>query len=102
MATLLETLRQLIARLQGRTATAEETALLTGLMQALEVTREEEVPCDVVYDLMDQYAEAKLSGEDIGEVTPLIEHHLMMCGQCREEFEMLLEMMQGTTAVAQA
>ena len=98
MATLLDTLRQLIARLQGRTATPAEAALLTGLMRALEVTSEDELSCGVVYDLMDQYAEAKLRGEDMGEITPLIEMHLLMCGHCREEFEMLLEMMQMPTA----
>jgi hypothetical protein len=99
MTTLLDTLRQLIARLQGRTATAENAALLTRLMGALQVTHEDEIPCGLVYDLMDQYAEAKLRGEDIGEITPLIERHLQMCGHCREEFEMLLEMMQMPTAV---
>ncbi len=99
MTTLLDTLRQLIARLQGRTATAEDAALLTRLMGALQVTQEDEIPCGLVYDLIDQYAEAKLRGEDIGEITPLIERHLQMCDHCREEFEMLLEMMQMSTAV---
>ena len=99
MTTLFDTLRQLIARLQGRTATAEDAALLTRLMGALQATSEDEIPCGLVYDLMDQYAEAMLRGEDIGEITPLIERHLMMCGHCREEFEMLLEMMQMPTAV---
>ena len=98
MATLLDTLRQLIARLQGSSTSAKEIALLTGLMRAVEATSEDELPCGIVYDLMDQYAEAKLRGEDIGEVTPLIERHLLMCGHCREEFEMLLEMMQMPTA----
>jgi hypothetical protein len=40
---------------------------------------------------LDAFAEQVLAGKDLGEAVPLVHAHLQMCGECRGEFEALLE-----------
>jgi hypothetical protein len=58
-------------------------------------TREEEYSCDEVLALMDQFAEMVMRGEDADQLMPLVQHHLEMCGDCREEFEALLRVLRS-------
>lgn len=44
---------------------------------------------------MDEYVELVRHGEDTSKLMPLVEHHLKMCGDCREEVEALLRMMDS-------
>jgi hypothetical protein len=57
-------------------------------------TREVELACDEVLALMDQFAEMVMRGEDAAQLMPLVQHHLEMCGDCREEFEALLRILR--------
>lgn len=58
-----------------------------------------EYSCDEVLALLDQFAEMVVRGEDAARLMPLVQHHLEMCGDCREEFEALLRILQASTAV---
>jgi len=58
-------------------------------------TQEHEMACDEVYALIDQFAEMKLRGEDPTGLMPLIEQHLDMCPDCREEYEALVRALQA-------
>ena len=69
---------------------------LRKMMQQLEDTQDVELSCDEVLTLLDQFAEAYLRGEDVARVLPLVQHHLDMCGDCREEFEGLLRILRST------
>ena len=54
-------------------------------------TRERELTCDEVHALIDQFAEMRMRGEDPTHLMPLVQQHLDMCPDCREEYEALME-----------
>ena len=62
----------------------------------LEMTEDEELGCEEVYFLIDRYAELLQRGEAPKKLMPLVEKHLAMCGDCREELEALLRILEGS------
>ena len=60
-------------------------------LMALSRTHEEEIGCDECFERLDRFVEMELSGLDAAAAMPLVEDHLDKCGDCREEFEALLE-----------
>lgn len=66
------------------------------LIRRLELTLKEELSCDEVFALVDDYAEAELEGQDVAHLKPLIRHHLEMCRECEEEYEALLQVLEGS------
>jgi hypothetical protein len=66
------------------------------LLRMIENTKEVEFSCDDVYHLLDQYSEAVVQGKNAEELMPLVEHHIDMCPDCREEFEALLRVLQAS------
>lgn len=59
------------------------------------MTEDNEIACNEVYALLDQVAEAAHRGEDVRVLMPLVQKHLDMCPDCREEYEGLLAMLQS-------
>jgi predicted component of type VI protein secretion system len=59
------------------------------MMAMLSATREEELTCDEVFALLDQFAELAAQGEDVEKLMPLVQHHLNMCADCMEEYRVL-------------
>jgi len=59
------------------------------MLRMIQNTREVELSCDEVHELLDQYSEMALRGEDVASVLPLVHYHLNMCPDCREEYEAL-------------
>ena len=96
MSNIFESIKQWLARHTGGTSPQErqKEALVQGLMTALQMTRDNELGCDEIFEVIDQYAEAIMLGVDTEQLMPLVHHHIAMCGECREELEMLLEMMK--------
>lgn len=66
------------------------------LVRAVAETREEEIGCDECLEQLDRFVEMRLSGLDAAAAMPLVQEHLQMCGDCHEEFEMLLEALRAT------
>jgi len=66
------------------------------LLKMIENTKEVEFSCDDVYHLLDQYSEAVVQGKNAEELMPLVEHHIDICPDCREEFEALLRVLQAS------
>ena len=66
------------------------------LLKMLENTQEVEFSCDDVYHLLDQYSEAFVQGNNAEQLMPLVEHHINICPDCREEFEALLRVLQAS------
>ena len=64
------------------------------LLALAEAAGEEELSCDEVYALVDQYAECVARGEDADALMPLVREHLQRCAGCQEEFEALLRMIK--------
>ncbi len=66
------------------------------LIHMIEKTKEIEFSCDDVYNILDQYAELVYQGKNTQELMPLVEHHIEICPDCREEFEALLRILQAS------
>ena len=87
---------KVIQRLRGKSEFPEEAVV--DLMHRLQKTHEEELSCDEVFALVDEYAEASQRGEDVTILKPLIRQHLDMCRECEEEYLALLSVLEGTQA----
>ena len=70
-------------------------SLVEQLVKSLQVTHDEECACDEFHDLIDQYAETNIRGEDAARLMPLIKDHLETCHECCEEYEALLDVLQA-------
>jgi predicted anti-sigma-YlaC factor YlaD len=55
-----------------------------------------EIGCDECFEEVDRLITMELSGLDTAEAMPLVQKHLHMCGECREEFEALLVALRAT------
>lgn len=71
----------------------DSKTILRNLLEDLSRTREEEIDCDAVFNVLDVYAEAKNRGEDPSELLPLVQQHFEVCPCCREELEALLSIL---------
>jgi predicted anti-sigma-YlaC factor YlaD len=56
------------------------------LVEVALLTREEELDCDACVERVAAYAEVRLAGLPTPEALRLVEGHLAVCGECREEF----------------
>ena len=100
MSKLIHNIQQLINRILGQPSppSTQKQALVKGMMKALEMTAEKELACSEVFEVVDQYAELLVRGEATEKIMPLVHHHLAMCHECKDEFNLLLEMMQVEAA----
>jgi len=51
--------------------------------------------CDAGFEVLDQYVEALLRGEDVARLFPEITAHLAGCAACREDTEGLIAALRG-------
>ena len=93
---IMQSFKNIIRRLRGEPELPD--ALVTNLMHRLTKTHEEELSCDEVFALVDEYAEASQRGEDVVSLKPLIRHHLDMCRECDEEYQALLRVLEGAAS----
>jgi Asp-tRNA(Asn)/Glu-tRNA(Gln) amidotransferase C subunit len=97
-------IREKIFRLFKRSrSTTDENAKqmsveLHKLMQMVENTQEVELSCEEVFEIIDQYTEMVLRGDDTTALMPLVEHHIEICPDCKEEFDALLRILEATPA----
>jgi len=67
---------------------------LPRILAMVSQTREVELTCDEVHELLDQFAEMVERSEDVVESMPLVKYHLDLCADCREEFEALMRILE--------
>jgi hypothetical protein len=70
-------------------------ASLQKLLESIRHTCEDEPNCEQVYELLDQYAESELEGGNAKDLMPLVYHHLEVCHDCNEEYDLLLSMLRA-------
>ena len=68
---------------------------LKSMVEMIDHTQEQEIACDETFHLLDEFTDAVLRGEDTAELMPLVKHHLAMCMDCREEYEVLLKSLKA-------
>ena len=75
---------------------AEKSEMMQKMVAMLSNTQDVELTCDEVFALLDQFAELAARGEDVAELMPLVQQHLDMCEDCRDEYKVLQSIVQGT------
>ncbi len=65
--------------------------ILKKIVKGVANTLPDEIGCDECFRQVDTFAEEVLSGKPVDEAMPLVQDHLERCGDCREEFEALLD-----------
>ena len=68
---------------------------LQRIARALANTRENELSCDECFEQLDRFAEMMLNGRPAAETIPLVQHHLNLCIDCREEFDALMKALRS-------
>lgn len=66
-------------------------------LKSLAAADANEISCEDVFTVLDQFAEAVDRGENVLLLMPLVRQHLEICPNCREEYETLLRMLQPAT-----
>ena len=72
--------------------TGEEIQLILNVVRD---TQAVEIDCDVCLMQVGEFAEHRLAGKPVAEGLKAIEQHLLICPECREEFEALCEAMNA-------
>ena len=67
---------------------------LVDLLHRLERTIENAYSCEEVYALLDEYVELVADDEEAKKLMPLVQNHLDMCPDCRDEYEILLHVLK--------
>ena len=68
---------------------------IRALLQALSRTRDHELTCDECLGELGSFAELTLTGHPVEEAYDLVQQHLQICDECREEFALLLKAFEG-------
>ncbi len=58
-------------------------------------TEPEEISCSECFDLVSQYVDRELAGENVAESLRPVKQHLEQCRACREEYEMLRDFVRA-------
>ena len=74
--------------------------VIQNLMRQLGHTEEDELDCDEVYQLMDEYAEIVARGKSPDELLPKVRQHLAICGCCHEEIDALIQILESESATS--
>jgi len=67
---------------------------MENLLNKLALTEENEISCDDVHELLDEFTELKKRGEDVQNLMPLVHQHLQLCADCSEEHDLLLQALE--------
>ena len=66
------------------------------MLSMLQKTQEEELTCDDIFALLDQFAEMAARSENVARLMPMVQQHLDMCPDCLEEYQALLNILNRT------
>jgi len=98
MRHIADALKRLIRRTTASPRREMLPAAIAKLARDIERTQDVEYSCDDAHRLLDQFAEAVLRGEDVARLMPLVQQHLDLCPDCREEFEALMRILRASPA----
>ncbi len=71
---------------------------LTGLLARVLGPVGPEVTCEQCFELLDQYVDLEVAGDDADSRLPGMRAHLEGCPACHEDFESLRDLVSGTAA----
>lgn len=73
-----------------RNSNTDSPDMIESLLIKLSITEEYEISCDEVHEILDQFTELKMRGDNVKQLMPLVQRHLDLCPDCREEHEILI------------
>jgi hypothetical protein len=86
--------KRILSLFDKRNVQKMNSSVMKNLLNKLVITEEQEISCDDVHELLDQFAEMEMRGEDVVHLMPLVQKHLELCPDCREEHEALLQALE--------
>ena len=69
-----------------------EPSAFRRLLQSIADTEDEEISCTECLDLVPKYVDLEVAEEISDRTLPQLRQHLRQCGVCREEYEMLRDL----------
>ena len=70
-------------------------AQVGGIVKMLGLTRDREFNCSECLQHVSEFAECQLANRPVAEALALVEHHLTLCPECREECEALMKILKA-------
>ena len=64
------------------------------LLQHIADTDDEEISCAECFGLVPQYVDLEVAGQAGDHTLPHLQQHLRQCGVCREEYEVLRDLVR--------
>ncbi len=71
------------------------TTFLKVVLSLAKAAKPAELDCGECWEKVDRFAELTLSGKNAAEAMPLVQYHMDICPECKDEFEALLVAMQA-------
>ena len=71
-----------------------DASTLRRLLQHLAETDDTEISCEECFDLVSHYVDLQAAGQADGRTLPALQQHLRQCGVCREEYEVLRDLVR--------
>jgi uncharacterized protein with PIN domain len=68
---------------------------INGLMKLIGLTKDDEINCEQCLAQIAEFAEHELAGKTIPDGLQAVEHHLSVCSECCEEYEILKNILSG-------
>ena len=101
MSSVIDTIRQLLerpAQSEPSVVVPLDDSSIDRLLYLLCDTRDDELSCDDVFLRLDEYVDCLISHGQMTEHRPLIEHHLTICADCRDELHALQQALAQAAA----
>lgn len=71
-----------------------ERPALRRLLRNIAETDDDEISCTECFDLVSQYVDLEVAGTVSEQTLPRLKQHLQQCGVCREEYEILKDLVR--------
>jgi hypothetical protein len=74
---------------------------LRRLVQVADASHPRELACEDCFEQVDRFAELVLAGRDAAEAMPLVHEHLEHCPECKDEFEVFLDVLRASESAGE-
>ena len=101
MSSVIDTIRQLLerpAQTEPSVVVPLDDPSIDRLLHLLCDTRDDELSCEEVFSRLDEYVDCLISHRQVIENAPLVEHHLTICADCRDELRALQQALAQAAA----
>jgi predicted anti-sigma-YlaC factor YlaD len=71
-----------------------ERPALRRFLRSIAETDDDEISCAECFDLVSQYVDLEVAGTVSEQTLPRLKQHLQQCGVCREEYEILRDLVR--------